>query len=139
MKIVFTRVTWYSKVLAVIVFVGFIAAAFILGVQYGRLSEKAARAPSTPAQTAVEGQYEIRATDNGRIFEYPITSRVSVILDENKYPKNNLSCSPEGLLGSISNIPSVMAPLYVVRYEILTTGQCLLRDGDFSVVIVGVE
>lgn len=80
--------------------------------------------------------YEITADDNGKTFSYGITSRFTVILDESKYPKKNLACSPDGIVGSISNIPSVKPPLYAARFEAVTAGTCLLKDGDFSVTIL---
>ena len=45
MKIVWNKVTWYSKLLAVIIFVATFALAFYLGMQYGAL-----RASSTSTQ-----------------------------------------------------------------------------------------
>ncbi len=85
-------------------------------------------APTTPT-------YEITAADSGKTFTYSVTSRFTVILDGNRYPKRALACLPEGIVGSISNIPSVAPPDYAARFEGTQPGTCHLSDGDFQVTI----
>lgn len=96
---------------------------------------------ATPIPTATtpaySQQYEIREQDSGKTFVYSITSRFSVILSQDKYPKENLKvgCDHEDVIGSISNIPSVQPPLYAVRYEGVTPGTCTITDGSFHVTV----
>jgi hypothetical protein len=94
--------------------------------------------PTSPQATSVStpsSQYEIRAQDSGKTFTYTVTTRFSVILDQNQYPKSDLSCQPQGIIGSISNIPEVQPPLYAARYEAVQSGTCKLKDGSFEVTI----
>jgi hypothetical protein len=84
-------------------------------------------------------QYEITQEDNGQTFTYSVTTRFSVFLDSDGYPKDELKCLPEGIIGSISNIPPVQPPLYVVRYETIQPGGCILQDKDFHVKIKVVQ
>lgn len=85
----------------------------------------------------ITGQYEIIEADNGKTFEYPETSRFTVFLDQTKYDVGALDCGPDGILGSISNVPVVAPPLAAVRFEVTKGGTCVLRTGDFSVKIIG--
>ncbi len=80
-------------------------------------------------------QYEITEADMGKTFVYPLTSRFSVMLDGTKYAPQNLHCDKEGILGSISNIPSVAPSRFAKRFEAVARGLCTLIDGDFSVKI----
>jgi len=85
----------------------------------------------------ITGDYDITAADTGKSFEYPETSRFTVYLDQTKYKVDNLACSPDGIIGSISNVPAVAYPLVAKRFEVLASGTCTLTDGDFSVRIIG--
>jgi hypothetical protein len=80
---------------------------------------------------------EITAKDSGKSVDIWITVRVSVVLDEAQYPRENLvvECVPEDAIGRISNIPVVPANFYVVRYEGVKLGGCVIRNGPFQVVI----
>lgn len=94
---------------------------------------------STTSTTApITNVYEIRVGDSGKTYAYPLTSRFSLILDRTQYPSSSISlaCTSPNVLGPISNIPSVMPPLYAVRYEAVASGTCLIRDKDFSVTIL---
>ena len=94
--------------------------------------------PTPPQATSVptpSNQYEIRAQDSGKTFTYTVTTRFTVILDQNQYPKSDLSCQPQGIIGSISNIPEVQPPLYAARYEAVQPGTCELKDGSFEVTV----
>lgn len=84
---------------------------------------------------AYSQQYEITEKDNGKEFVYPETSRFQMILDQGRYPKENfkVDCNPEGVLGGISNLPSVPRSHYALRYEGVKPGKCTLTDKDFSV------
>lgn len=80
---------------------------------------------------------EIVADDSGNTYEIWITSRVAIILDRTVYPPENLTetCTQEGVLGRVSNLPEVPPPYYAVRYEGVKVGECLIRDGSFQVTI----
>lgn len=80
---------------------------------------------------------EITAADNGSTFTIGITSRISVILSDIDYPRQNLTvlCNPPDALGSISNIPSVPQPYYAVRFEGVKVGECNVQNGNFFVII----
>ncbi len=83
----------------------------------------------------VSGQYTLEESDTGGTFQYSVTSRFDVILDSTIYQPGGVTCSPQGILGPISNIPSVAAPLFAQRFEALAPGTCTLSDGNFSATI----
>ena len=120
-----------------------VALLFILGAcQTGPTATPVPPAGPTPTATVVESQqYEITEKDSGKTFTYSVTSRFSIILDKNKYPKDNfrVSCDGDTVIGSISNIPSVAPPLYAVRYEGVAPGKCVIANGSFLVTIVIVD
>jgi len=95
----------------------------------------------TPTAPALTQQYEFTEQDSGRMLIYTVTSRFGIILNSQKYPKENLlvSCQPQGTLGSISNLPSVAPPLYAVRYEGVEPGICAIRNGSFLLMVRIVE
>ena len=94
-----------------------------------------ARELSHPAP-AEKTQFSLTANDSGKTFTYTITSRFSVFLDEAHYPLAALRCSPDGIVGSISNIGVPPQGLWVARFEAVAPGSCVLRDKDFAVTIV---
>ena len=94
---------------------------------------------NTPAGPQPTQQFVITENDNGKTFTYTVTSRFTVELDQNRYPKENLSCEPAGIIGSISNIPAVEPPLFAARFEAVKPGTCTLRDDGFEVSIRVVE
>jgi hypothetical protein len=116
-----------------LILIGIILVGGVIGVffDYNYLAPKPFVAPAP-----VENQYAITAADNGKTFSYPLTSRFSVFLDSTLYPQKNLTCSPQGIVGSISNIAPAPSPnLYSVRFETVATGTCILQDGAFSATI----
>lgn len=80
---------------------------------------------------------EIVARDSGESFDFWMTSRFSIILKQSDYPITSLEliCNPEVVLGRISNIEPVPSDYYVIRYEGVASGQCLIRNGLFEVTI----
>ncbi len=94
---------------------------------------------AAPACVLDDCPFELTASSTGSAFVYRLTSRFTVILDGDLYPKAELSCTPEGILGAISNIPAVQAPLYAVRYDGIAPGTCTLRDRDFFAQITIVD
>lgn len=93
------------------------------------------RAPAGPSQVPIVGRYELAQDDNGRTFTYPITSRFTVILDGAAYPMPP-ACVPAGVVGTISNVPAVPAPLAAARFEAVTPGTCVLTAGHWEATIV---
>lgn len=90
--------------------------------------------PDTPQLTQ---QYEFTAHDSGKTVTYTVTSRFTIILNTQRYPKGNLqvSCHPGGTLGAISNLPAVAPPLYAVRYEGVQPGLCTIKNGTFLLTV----
>jgi hypothetical protein len=79
---------------------------------------------------------DIKVSDSGKTFPFGVTVRFSVFLDDARYPVSALRCSPEGVIGIVSN-GSLRGPdLYPISFEGLQPGTCQLTDGDFSVRIV---
>ncbi len=93
---------------------------------------------STPSPSYLTQQYQFTAQDSGRTVTYTITSRFGIILNGQKYPKSKiqLSCLPSGMLGDVSNIPSVAPPLYAVRYEGVRSGVCVVKNGTFHLTVI---
>jgi YbbR domain-containing protein len=90
----------------------------------------------TPTVEANSRVYEITEQDNGKTFRYTLADRFSILLDQNKYPREKLVVEPSGIIGEMSNISTVRAPFYVVRFGGLKTGTCTIRNGDLAVTIV---
>jgi hypothetical protein len=90
--------------------------------------------PGTPRLTQ---QYEFTNNDSGKTATYTVTSRFTIILNTQQYPKGNLqvSCHPAGTLGAISNLPSEAPPLYAVRYEGVQPGICTIKNGTFLLTV----
>jgi hypothetical protein len=89
-----------------------------------------------PSAIGVSTNFDIGFSDNGKSFSFNITSRFSIILDDTLYPVNELSCTPERIIGQISD-GSVRGPgLYPVMFEGVKSGSCTLSDRDFQVEIV---
>lgn len=93
-------------------------------------------AGASPAPTYSQ-QYTILEQDSGKTFVYPITSRFQIELDPQQYPQESLkvSCHPDGILGAVSNLPSLAAPLYAVRYEGVKPGKCTVTNQDFMITV----
>ncbi len=108
---------------------------------------KATQSPATPIPTKLYPTWdwadwtpspsEIVANDSGKSFDFWLTSRFSVVLNKSDYPEVNLElqCVPEVALGQISNIEHVPPDYYVIRYEGVRLGQCVIRNGQFEVTI----
>jgi hypothetical protein len=84
---------------------------------------------------------EIVASDNGRNFDFTLTSRFSIVLKEVDFPAANLelNCIPQVVLGRISNVEGVPPDYYVIRYEGSGFGQCIIQNGPFVVTINVIE
>lgn len=86
-------------------------------------------------------QYEFTERDSGKTVTYTITSRFQIILNPQKYPQKNVrvACTPGGTLGTVTNLPSVAPPLYVVRYEGVQPGTCTIKNGSFLLTVIIVQ
>ena len=102
------------------------------------------RTPTTPGNhlsitptPQLTQQYEFTEQASGRTITYTVTSRFEIILNQQRYSKKNVqvSCTPLGTLGSVSNLPSVPPPLYVIRYEGVQPGLCTIKNGTFLLTV----
>lgn len=86
-------------------------------------------------------QYEITEEDNGKTFFYHVTTRFTIILNQDRYPREDLkvACGVSGGLAELDAPPAAEHPLYSVRYMAVRPGRCTLTNGDFSVTIEIVE
>jgi len=107
----------------------------------GRAPQQTPTSSSIPLSTTptpqLTQQYEFTEQDSGRTAIYTVTSRFGISLNQQKYPKKNIqiSCTPPGTLGSVSNLPSVTPPLYAVRYEAVRSGLCTIKNGTFLLIV----
>ena len=129
---------WHRHTCNAIAVWTFLCFAFILLVGCASsVNPKSTTPQATPTTPNLTQQYEFTAKDSGRIVTYTITSRFQIILNPQKYPKQNVrvSCDPQETLGSISNLPSVAPPLYAVRYQGVVPGVCTIKNDDFLLTV----
>jgi hypothetical protein len=103
------------------------------------LSACAPSSSTTPTPTAtpdpLQQQSDIKLQDNGGAFTFTVTSRFFVFLDNQANPVSELKCTPEAIIGIISN-GSLNGPgRYPVMFEAVQPGTCTLTDREFSVQI----
>jgi hypothetical protein len=79
---------------------------------------------------------ELRDSDSGKTFIYSPTMRFTVFFNERLNPEANLRCSPDGVIGRISNTPPAAPPLYAATFEGVAPGTCTLLDDVFSATII---
>jgi hypothetical protein len=105
----------------------------------GTTSQPTPTTPNIPISKTPQltQQYDFTAQDSGKTVTYVITSRFEIILDQQKYPKQHVqvSCTPSDALGSVSNLPYVAPPQYVVRYETVQPGVCTIKNGTFLLTV----
>ena len=77
----------------------------------------------------------LHESDSGRTFIYNVAARFNVFLNENRNPKDNLRCLPEGVITLRQYTPSD-APAYIASFETTASGTCVLSDNNFSATIV---
>ena len=97
--------------------------------------------PSTPdihatITTELKSNAQIKPSDDGKTFNYRLTDRFTVFLDDTKYPVKDLVCTPEGIIGYVSNGSLGGLDNYPIMFEALAEGTCRLEDHDFHVDIV---
>ncbi len=91
---------------------------------------------AVPACEAGKCPKTITVKSDGGTFSYKMGRRFNVILDSEKFPRETLSCAPEGIIAEFTNFKDRVTPNYVERYEAVGVGTCKLRDQDFEVTIV---
>ncbi len=98
------------------------------------------KTPSPTPTPQLTSQYEFTAQDSGKTVTYVVTSRFQILLNQQLYPKEqvHISCTPSAALGTVSNLPSVTPPLYVLRYETVFPGKCTIKNGDFLLTVITV-
>lgn len=102
-----------------------------------RHAATATPANKTPIPAQLTRKYGFTVQDSGKTLTYTVTSRFGITLNSQQYPKSHLQvlCNPQDTLGSISNIPSVVPPLYAVRYQGVEPGICTIRNGNFYLIV----
>ena len=118
--------TWSLVLVPVVLLAG-----LLIGARY--LSELYYREPPCTYGTC---PLELSGGDSGKTFTYSVTTRFSIYLDASLDPPERLRCEPEGIVGSISDVPAVDPPLYAARFEAVAPGACALKDTNFSATIV---
>lgn len=108
-------------------------------VESAGLSSAPSVTPSQEPTVTTQGTTDaagIALSDRGRTFTYRLTDRFTVSLDRTRYPVKNLTLTPTGIVGLISN-GSINGPDdYPVMFEAVQPGECLLENDDFRVRIV---
>jgi hypothetical protein len=79
---------------------------------------------------------QIKLSDNGKTFSYHLTDRFSVFLHDIKYPVKDLTCTPDGIIGYISNGSLGGPGRYPIMFERVAEGKCRLEDHNFHVDII---
>jgi hypothetical protein len=80
----------------------------------------------------IKEQAPINLSGNGKSFSFRLTMRFIVFLDDKEYPVKDIRCTPEGIIGYVSN-GSVRGPdNYPIMYEAVGVGTCTLRNKDFQ-------
>lgn len=128
---------WTLSALTVILLVGCANPVSTQGTILQQTSTSSSISLATTSTPQLTQQYGFTEQDSGRTVIYTVTSRFGIILNQRKYPKKNMqiSCTPPGTLGSVSNLPSVMPPLYAVRYEAVQPGLCTVKNGTFLFIV----
>jgi hypothetical protein len=75
------------------------------------------------------------AKDNGKDLIYSLGERITVVLNDDQEPKQELTCTPSGVLAPLAMAPAAQYPFYALQFEVKARGTCILHSGDFSVAI----
>jgi hypothetical protein len=73
--------------------------------------------------------------DNGKTFVFGVTDRFSVVLPETSIADSLATCTPDGVIGGITNIIDAPKGERAVRFEAVAPGVCTLTWGQFSATI----
>jgi hypothetical protein len=77
----------------------------------------------------------LRADDSGKVFVFHPTDRFALILPKTVVASTTADCSPQGVLGMISNIPTVPDTDSVTRFAAVSPGVCMLTWGNFKATV----
>jgi hypothetical protein len=69
-------------------------------------------------------------------FNFGVTGRFSIYLDDNLYPLAEFICCPPGIIGMVNNGTALGPGLFPVTYEGARHGSCTCVDRDFRVGMV---
>ncbi len=88
-----------------------------------------------------DGSSRITWVDSGQTFVFGVDAQFSLELNEKQYPKANLACRPQGIVGVVdqeegTSPTSSDEELYRVDFKTLKGGECTLSSGDFSIHVV---
>lgn len=78
---------------------------------------------------------EVRAGDSGKTLTYHVGDTFTVILNEETYPKVQLSFAPGGIISIDSAVPQMAPPNYAVEFDAVAPGEVVLANGTFTVTI----
>ncbi len=106
----------------------------LAGLLYGAFALNRLSPPEKPCSIGL-CPFAIHQSDSGRTFTYNIAARFEVLLDESKNPKDELRCTPQGVVELRQDGLSA-PPLYAASFEAVGAGTCVLSDRNFSVIIV---
>jgi len=125
---------------------GLLLSCFLVSLLSGCQAGRATAVPSTPIRstpdihatiaTEMKNNAQIKLSDNGKMFSYHLTDRFTVFLDDTKYPVKDLECTPEGIIGYVSNGSLGGLDHYPIMFEAVAEGTCRLEDHDFHADIV---
>lgn len=77
----------------------------------------------------------ITLDDNGTTFTFVAYKRFMVFLDNERHPRNELRCIPQGIIGYVSNGDLWGPDSYPIMFE-GNPGTCLLVNRDFQAKII---
>jgi hypothetical protein len=116
-------------------FVALVPAVLLIGLIVGALKLNAFVPGDKPCMLG-KCPLALHEDDSGKAFYYGVAARFTVYFDEGKNPRENLRCTPEGVVDAASNAPQVAPPLYAATFEGTAAGTCTLTDDHFSATIV---
>lgn len=83
---------------------------------------------------AITIDQELGADDNGGTFYYLPETRFSIVVAETS-DTPEVSCTPEGSIGAVSNEPEAPEGQEAFAFETVSEGSCQISIGDFSATI----
>jgi len=87
--------------------------------------------PASAVCSIGECPLELHESDAGQTFTYDVNTRFTVYLDSTDNPPQDLTCTPDGIIGVVTDVPSVAPPMYAARFEAIAPGTCKLSDDHY--------
>jgi hypothetical protein len=79
----------------------------------------------------------ITPKSNGQATRIGEGGKITVFLDDDKYPVRSLRCEPQGILKRYPMEDPIQGPdRYPIAFVATRRGRCVLRSGDFAMTIV---